>query len=131
MKTCKRLMAVLLIVPVLAMGWVAAAYAHGEKAQEAFLRMQTIAFFDTEYTKDGKTVSEEITLKQGEEWHVKGTMKILETWPKTIDPPEVGYIGVTTQGPTSIMTKRVVNGKDTPHSINVDRGDVFNYEMTL
>ena len=131
MKTCKRLIAVLLLGPVLAMGWVAAAYAHGEKAQEAFLRMQTIGFFDTEYSKDGKPVSEEITLKQGEEWHVKGTMKILETWPKTIDPPEVAYIGVTTQGPTSIMTKRVVNGKDTPHSINVDRGDVFNYDMTL
>jgi methane/ammonia monooxygenase subunit B len=58
-------------------------------------------------------------------------MKILETWPKTIDEPEVGYIGVTTQGPISIMTGRVVNGKDTPHSIYLGRGDVFNYKMTL
>ena len=130
MKTCKRLISVLLLGPILAMGWVASAYAHGEKAQEAFLRMQTIAFFDTEYATD-KPVSGEITLKQGEEWTVKGTMKVLETWPKTIDKPEVGYIGVTTQGPTSIMTGRVVNGKNTPHSINLDRGDVFDYEMTL
>jgi len=130
MKTCKRLISVLLLGPILAMGWVASAYAHGEKAQEAFLRMQTIAFFDTEYATD-KPVSGEITLKQGEEWTVKGTMKVLETWPKTIDAPEVGYIGVTTQGPTSIMTGRVVNGKNTPHSINLDRGDVFDYVMTL
>lgn len=130
MNSSKRLVAVLLLGPVLTMGWVAAAYAHGERAQEAFLRMQTVAFFDTEYATD-KPVSGEITLKQGEEWTVSGTMKILETWPKTIDEPEVAYIGVTTQGPTSIMTGRVVNGKDTPHSIFVDRGDVFNYKMTL
>ena len=130
MKTCKRLIAVLLLGPVLAMGWVAAAYAHGEKAQEAFLRMQTVAFFDTKFATD-KPEPGDITLKQGEEWTVEGTMKILETWPKTIDEPEVGYIGVTTQGPVSIMTGRVVNGKDTPHSIYLGRGDVFNYKMTL
>jgi len=130
MKTCKRLIAVLLLGPVLAMGWVAAAYAHGEKAQEAFLRMQTVAFFDTKFATD-KPEPGDITLKQGEEWTVEGTMKILETWPKTIDEPEVGYIGVTTQGPVAIMTERVVNGKDTPHSIYLDRGDVFNYKMKL
>ena len=130
MKTCKRLIAVLLLGPVLAMWWVAAAYAHGEKAQEAFLRMQTVAFFDTKFATD-KPEPGDITLKQGEEWTVEGTMKILETWPKTIDEPEVGYIGVTTQGPVSIMTGRVVNGKDTPHSIYLGRGDVFNYKMTL
>jgi methane/ammonia monooxygenase subunit B len=130
MKTCKRLIAVLLLGPVLAMGWVAAAYAHGEKAQEAFLRMQTVAFFDTKFATD-KPEPGDITLKQGEEWTVEGTMKILETWPKTIDEPEVGYIGVTTQGPVSIMTGRVVNGKNTPHSIYLGRGDVFNYKMTL
>ncbi len=130
MKTCKRLIAVLLLGPVLAMWWVAAAYAHGEKAQEAFLRMQTVAFFDTKFATD-KPEPGDITLKQGEEWTVEGTMKILETWPKTIDEPEVGYIGVTTQGPVVIMTERVVNGKDTPHSIYLDRGDVFNYKMKL
>ena len=130
MKTCKRLIAVLLLGPVLAMGWVASAYAHGEKAQEAFLRMQTVAFFDTKFATD-KPEPGDITLKQGEEWTVEGTMKILETWPKTIDEPEVGYIGVTTQGPVAIMTERVVNGKDTPHSIYLERGDVFNYKMTL
>ena len=130
MKTCKRLIAVLLLGPVLAMAWVAAAYAHGEKAQEAFLRMQTVAFFDTKFATD-KPEAGDITLKQGEEWTVEGTMKILETWPKTIDEPEVGYIGVTTQGPVAIMTGRVVNGKDTPHSIYLGRGDVFNYKMTL
>ena len=53
------------------MGWVAAAYAHGEKAQEAFLRMQTVAFFDTKFATD-KPEAGDITLKQGEEWHVKG-----------------------------------------------------------
>ncbi len=130
MKTCKRLIAVLLLGPVLAMWWVAAAYAHGEKAQEAFLRMQTVAFFDTKFATDEPEAGD-ITLKQGEEWTVEGTMKILETWPKTIDEPEVGYIGVTTQGPVSIMTGRVVNGKETPHSIYLGRGDVFNYKMTL
>ena len=130
MKTCKQLIAVLLLGPVLAMAWVAAAYAHGEKAQEAFLRMQTVAFFDTKFATD-KPEAGDITLKQGEEWTVEGTMKILETWPKTIDEPEVGYIGVTSQGPVAIMTGRVVNGKDTPHSIYLGRGDVFNYKMTL
>ena len=89
MKTCKRLIAVLLLGPVLAMWWVAAAYAHGEKAQEAFLRMQTVAFFDTKFATD-KPEPGDFTLKQGEEWTVEGTMKILETWPKPSTSPRRG-----------------------------------------
>ena len=118
-----RLVAVVSMGLLLAVGYASAALAHGEKAQESFLRMQTVAFFDTKYSTD--------TVEQGGAWSVSGTMKILETWPETLGEPKVAYIGVTTQGPISIMTERIVNGKDTPHSIYVKRGDVFNYKMSL
>lgn len=122
----KRLIAILVLWLILALVYLPSVHAHGERAQEAFLRMQTVAFFDVKYSENIEN-----PLKQGEEWSVTGTMKILETWPETLGEPTVGYIGLTTQGPSSLMMKRVVNGKDTPHSINIKRGDVFNFEMSF
>ena len=58
MRMRKTLIAAVVIAPALLMGYLSAAHAHGEKAQESFLRMQTVAFFDTEYSTD--------KVKQGE-----------------------------------------------------------------
>jgi methane/ammonia monooxygenase subunit B len=123
MTTRQRLVAALFLMWALAFGYASAAYAHGERAQEAFLRTQTVAFFDVKFSGD--------KIKQGEEWTVTGTMKILETWPETLGPPEVAYIGITAPGPVGIMTQRIINGKDAPHSLFVKRGDVFDFKMTL
>jgi len=123
MKMKRRLVAALLLGPTLLIGYASLTYAHGERAQEAFLRMQTVGWFDVKYSAD--------TVKQGEPWNVSGTLKILETWPKTLDEPETAYVGVSAPGPIAIMKERVINGKPAPHSIFVKRGDVLEFQMTL
>ncbi|MGL5809077.1 MAG: methane monooxygenase/ammonia monooxygenase subunit B [Nocardioides sp.] len=111
----------------------APAMAHGEAAQEAWLRMGTIAFYDVEFNgqppgaMDGDKALE---LKVNEEFTVTGKAKILETWPEQLDDPELGFINLIAPGPPVTITKRLVNGKPAAASILVEKGETFSYEFT-
>ncbi len=109
---------------------VSPAGAHGEAAQEGWLRMGTVAFWDTEI--DGKPMGDApISVGVNEEFTITGTVKVLETWPEQLDDPELGYISVVAPGPPVVIKTRLVNGKPTPHSIQIEKGAVYNYEITL
>lgn len=99
------------------------ALAHGEKSQEGFLRMETVAFYDVQFSRD--------RVKQGEELVITGKVKILETWPTTLGKPEVGYINVIASGPTFYMKERTVNGQPQPGSIFVQKGGVYEFRLVL
>jgi methane/ammonia monooxygenase subunit B len=73
-------------------GSAPAAFAHGERAQEAFLRMRTVAWVNTTYSKT--------TVKQGETFTITGTAKILDAWPTNLaaGDPNTGYIGIIAPG---------------------------------
>jgi methane/ammonia monooxygenase subunit B len=109
---------------------VAPAGAHGEAAQEGWLRMGTVAFWDVEI--NGAPMGEApISIKVNEEFTVTGTVKVLETWPEQLDDPELGYISMVAPGPPVVIKSRLVNGKPTPHSIQIEKGAVYNFEIVL
>ena len=59
-------------------------FAHGEAADEPFLKDLTVAFYDVHISPT--------TIKVGDPVTITGTLKILETWPYTLDPPQTAYI---------------------------------------
>src|SRR5262245_58962644 len=90
-------------------GWTAVASAHGENAQEGFLRMETVSFSNVQFSKD--------TVKQGEEVTITGKATLLNTWPRTLGEPETGFVNVTAPGPVLLMKDRQVNGMSAPDAI--------------
>src|SRR6266545_745899 len=100
-----------------------AAWAHGENAQESWLRMNTVAFWNVNFSTD--------TIKQGETVTITGTAKVLETWPKTLKGPDTAYLSVVAPGPVFLMKDRVINDQAAPASFYVQKGSVYNFNMTI
>ena len=101
----------------------APASAHGETAQEAFLRMGTVAFWDVKYSEE--------KVAQGEELTITGTAKILETYPEQLAEPKLGFIGVIAPGPTVVIKERTINGAPAPMAIEIEKGGVYQFKMVL
>jgi methane/ammonia monooxygenase subunit B len=102
-----------------------AASAHGEAAQEAFLRMRTVSWIDTTFSAT--------TVKQGETFTISGTAKILDAWPTNLAKgnPNTGYIGIIAPGPVVLLKERTINGVSAPSRIDVERGRIYEYSMTV
>jgi methane/ammonia monooxygenase subunit B len=102
-----------------------AASAHGEAAQEAFLRMRTVSWIDTTFSAT--------TVKQGETFTISGTAKILDAWPTNLakGSPNTGYIGLIAPGPVVLLKERTINGVSAPSRIDVQKGKIYEYSMTV
>jgi methane/ammonia monooxygenase subunit B len=113
--------------------FAAPASAHGEKSQEAFLRMRTIAFTDVQFIGGALHDNGETYLNQGDFVTLKGTARLMETWPYTLakGEPQIGYINIATQGPAVEMIERTVNGVSTPGRIEIGRSRYYTFEMKL
>ena len=109
------------------------AYAHGERSQEAFLRMRTVAWTDVVMTGGQPDAEGDIVIGQGEKVTLKGVAKLMNTWPDTLaaGQPEIGYINIATQGPVVGMLTKTINGVSAPGRIEVARGNHYDFEMTL
>jgi methane/ammonia monooxygenase subunit B len=108
---------------IAALGTVTAAWAHGENAQEGFLRMETVAFRNVRFSRD--------TIPQGEELTITGQATLLETWPRTLGEPRTGFINATAAGPVLMMKDRVINGAQAPDAIFVGKGKSYDFQLTL
>ena len=114
-----------LLAGAMLVGSAPAAFAHGERAQEAFLRMRTVAWVNTTYSKT--------TVKQGETFTITGTAKILDAWPTNLaaGDPNTGYIGIIAPGPVVLLKERTINGVSAPSRIDVQRGRIYEFSMTV
>ena len=118
-----RILASLLLAAAGLLGTALAAAAHGENAQEGFLRMETVAFSDVTFSKD--------TIKQGEPLVISGRATLLNTWPKNLGEPDTGFINVTASGPVLLMQDRQVNGVEAPDAFFVKKGNTYDFKLTL
>src|ERR1700730_1908222 len=118
----RLLISVLLAVGAL-VGTAVVASAHGENAQEGFLRMDTVTFTNVQFTKD--------TIKQGEDVTITGKATLLDTWPKTLGAPPPGFVNVAATGPVLLMKERLVNGMAAPDAIFVKKGNTYEFKLTL
>jgi methane/ammonia monooxygenase subunit B len=121
----RRLAAAVLLGFIVAVTSATPALAHGEAAQEAFLRMRSVGWIDVEFSDD--------TVLQGETVTVTGTAKIMDTWPDTLaaGEPRIGFITLIAPGPVIALKERTVNGVSTPGRIEVAKGDYYEFEMTF
>jgi methane/ammonia monooxygenase subunit B len=128
----KRLAAVLVLGLASTGVFASPASAHGEKSQEAFLRMRTIGWTNIQFT-GGQLKNGETHVKQGENITLKGVAKLMDTWPDTLaaGQPEIGYVNIATQGPAIMMLERTVNGVSAPGRLEVERGRFYEFEMKL
>jgi methane/ammonia monooxygenase subunit B len=118
-----RLAMVLSFAAILISSHATRALAHGEAADEPFLKDLTVAFYDVHITPTAVKVGEPVT--------ITGTVKILETWPYTLDPPQTAYVTPVVPGPCFVLTERIVNGESDPGSIFVDKGGIYNFKMVM
>jgi methane/ammonia monooxygenase subunit B len=114
------LLAVLLLVTL-----APAAQAHGEAAQEAFLRMRTVGWVNVRFSDD--------TVMQGETFTITGVAKIMESWPTNLAKgnPNTGYLGLIAPGPVVMLKERTMNGVSVPSRIDIKKGDIFEFSMTV
>jgi methane/ammonia monooxygenase subunit B len=119
----QRLLISVLLGVVAFVGTALVASAHGENAQEGFLRMETVAFSNVTFSKD--------TIQQGADVTITGKATLLETWPKTLGEPTTGFVNVTAPGPVMLMKDRLVNGMAAPDAIFVKKGNTYDFKLTL
>jgi len=99
------------------------AFAHGEAGDEPFLKDLTTAFYDVHISPAEVEVGQPVT--------ITGTVRILETWPYTLYPPEKAYITPVVPGPVFVLRERTVNGQQAPGSFFVEKGGVYNFKMEI
>jgi len=98
-------------------------FAHGEAGDEPFLKDLTTAFYDVKITPTAIHVGEPAT--------ITGKVRILDTWPYTLDPPETAYITPVVPGPVFALQDRTVNGQSAPGSFFVQRNGVYDFKMVI
>jgi len=102
-----------------------AAHAHGERAQEAFLRMRTVSWVDVKFSGDH--------VRQGETFTITGTAKILDAWPTNLAKgnPNTAFMGIIAPGPVVMLKERTINGVSIPTRIDAKKGDIYEFSMTV
>jgi methane/ammonia monooxygenase subunit B len=121
----RRVLWATLVAGALLVGSAPAASAHGERAQEAFLRMRTVAWIDTTFSRT--------TVRQGETFTITGTAKILDAWPTRLAAgnPNTGFMGIIAPGPVVLLKERTINGVSVPTRIDIRRGGIYEFSMTV
>jgi methane/ammonia monooxygenase subunit B len=99
------------------------AFAHGEAADEPFLKDLTVAFYDVHVSPT--------TIKVGDPVTVTGSLKVLETWPYTLDPPETAYLTPVVPGPVFVLKDRTINGEPAFGSVFIEKGGIYNFKMVM
>lgn len=99
------------------------ASAHGEVAQDPFIREETAVFHDVRFSAP--------TIRQGEPLTITGTVHLLQTWPRQLAQPESAYLSVTTPGPVVVIVDREIGGQKAPMSVYVTKGQMYDFSLTV
>jgi methane/ammonia monooxygenase subunit B len=116
-------LAMVLSIAILISSYATRALAHGEAADEPFLKDLTVAYYDVHITPTAVKVGEPVT--------ITGSVKILESWPYSLDPPQTAYVTPVVPGPCFALIERIVNGESSPGSIIVDKGGIYQFKMVM
>jgi methane/ammonia monooxygenase subunit B len=119
----KRLLLVITLAIFAASIGASKAFAHGEAGDEPFLKDLTTAFYDVKIAPTEIQVGQPVT--------ITGTVRILETWPYTLDPPSKAYITPVVPGPVFALQDRTVNGQSAPGSFFVEKGGIYQFRMVI
>ena len=82
------------------LGAVAPASAHGEKSQQAFLRMRTLNWYDVQWSKTTVNVNEEMVLS--------GKVHVFSAWPQAVANPRVSFLNAGEPGTVLVRTAKFI-----------------------
>ena len=119
----KRLPTWIVALALFALITPAKVLAHGEAGDEPFLKDLTTAFYDVKISPNVIRVGEPVT--------ITGSVRVLDTWPYTLDPPQMAYITPVVPGPVFVLQDRTVNGQSAPGSFFVERNGVYQFKMVI
>jgi len=119
----RRLLAILMALALTAMAGVPKVFAHGEAGDKPFLKNMTTAFYDVSISPTEIEVGQPVT--------VTGTVKVLETWPHTLDTPEIAAIMPVVPGPVFALKERTVNEQPATGSFFAEKGGIYQFKMVL
>ncbi len=86
----------LMLVPVVE------ALAHGERAQEPYLRTRTAQFYDVQFDRAKVAVNEEFI--------ITGRFRLMQDWPDAVSLPETVYMSAYAPGPVVTRVESYLNG---------------------
>jgi methane/ammonia monooxygenase subunit B len=116
------------IVPVIlllgALGQALPALAHGERAQEPYLRTRTAHWYDVQWSTTKLGVNEQIT--------VTGKFRLFGDWPDAVKRPETVFVSNATPGPVLTRVESYLNGVPARQSFrNLEVGRDYEYKMVM
>ena len=119
----RRRLTSLVAVAIVAVAGVARVFAHGEAGDEPFLKNLTTAFYDVSITPAEVQVGQAVT--------ITGKVKILETWPYTLQEPGMAAVVPVVPGPVFALQDRTINGQASVGSFFAEKGGIYEFKMTL
>ena len=99
------------------------ASAHGERSQQAFLRMRTFNWYDVKWSKTELNVNEEMELT--------GKVHAFSGWPQAVAKPEESFLNVGEPGPVLIRKSAFVSGVPAPRTFSIEVGHDYEYKLVL
>ena len=116
-----------LLVPALALAGVALgaapARAHGERAQEPFLRTRTFHWYDVKWSTDSLKVNAELV--------ITGKFRVFDDWPVNIPEPTTAFLGIGTPGATFARKESYINGVSMIQSTGLELGRDYEFKYVL
>jgi len=97
--------------------------AHGEKSQQAFLRMRTIHWFDLKWSKEKLAVNEEM--------EVTGKLHTFSNWPETVRKPDTAFLNIGIPGPVFIRAESYIGDQLVPRSVSLELGKTYDFKVVL
>src|SRR5512144_1047350 len=82
---------ILAILSLITLGQALPAFAHGERAQEPYLRTRTAHWYDVKWSTTKLAVNDEIV--------VTGKFRLFGDWPDAVEPPHTVFVSNATPGP--------------------------------
>ena len=122
----RRLWKCCLLFAVLAASISAAApdaRAHGERAQEPFLRTRTLHWYDVVWSTDKMNVNDEIV--------VTGKVRVYDDWPVNIPEPTTVHLGNATPGPVFVRKASYINDVPMIQSAGLELNREYDFRIVL
>src|SRR5262245_58043011 len=121
-RAAARVITVLLTTLCLAQALPASA--HGERAQEPYLRTRTAHWYDVKWSVDKLAVNDTIT--------VSGKFRLFGDWPDAVQLPHTVFVSNATPGPVFARVESYLNGVPARQSFrDLEVGRDYEYKMVL
>ncbi len=100
------------------------ALAHGERAQEPYLRTRTVQFYDVRFDHTDVKVNDIVV--------VTGHFHLMQDWPDAVNLPEVVFLATGEPGPALVRRETYVNDVPARQSFNkMELGREYSFKQVL